>query len=191
MSGGEDRAVALARIAVAVLCLAAAVLIVLILGSSSDDLSGKAIMALLLFAPFSLCALAGFLLVERQPDLAALGMATIGLAVAAYFVVLDSFWSGGGFGGQRVAVETLAICTIAAGQISMLLSFRHGEDGPTVNGALFGSIAALVLLVALAVIEIADSGADIGPKPFGIVSVLYLLGVLLVPLLRRVEALKT
>jgi len=190
MSGGGSQAAAAARIAVAALCLGAAVLIVLILGSSSDDLSGKAILAAVLLAPFSLCAVAGFLLVERQPQLALLGIATIGLSVAAYFVALDALWSGG-FPGQRVSVETLAILTIAAGQISVLLSFRHDDDSPMVNGVLFGSIAALLLLVVLAVIEISDSGAEIGPKAFGALSVLYLLGALLAPLLRQAEVLET
>jgi len=175
---------------VAVLCLAAAVLIVLILGSSSDDLSGKAVAAVILLAPFSLCALAGFFLVQRQPRLAVLGMATIGLAATTFFVVLDLFWSGG-FSGRNVSAETLAILTVASGQTSLLLSLRRDEDGPMVNGALFGSVVALALLVALAVIEISDSGADIGPKPFGILSVLYLLGILLAPLLRKAETLET
>jgi hypothetical protein len=191
MSSGGSSAAGLARIAVAALCVGAAVLIVLILGSPSDDLSGKSIGAAVLFAPFSLCALAGLLLVERQPQLAVFGMATIGLAVATYFVVLDAFWSGGGFTGRNVSVETLAIGTIAAGQASMLLSFKHDEDSPMVNGALFGSIAALALVAALAVVEISDSGSDLGPKPFGVLSVLYLLGVLLAPLLRRTESLET
>jgi hypothetical protein len=190
MSGGGGQAASVARIAVATLCLGAAVLVVLILGGSSDDLSGKAILAAVMLAPFSLCALAGFFLIERQPQLALFGVATIGLAVAAYFVVLDALWSGG-FSGQHVAVETLTILTIAAGQVSVLLSLRRDDDSRTVNGALFGSIAALVLLVVLAVIEISDSGADIGPKPFGILSVLYLLGALLAPLLRQAEVLET
>lgn len=190
MSSDGSQAAAVVRIVVAMLCLGAAVLIILILGNSSDDLSGKAIVAAVLLAPFSLCALAGFSLIERQPQLAVLGMATIGLAVAAYFVVLDTFWSGG-FSGRNISVEVLAIMTIAAGQISTLLSLRHDEDSPMVSGVLFGSIAALVLLVALAVIEISDSGSDIGPKPFGILSVLYLLGVLLAPLLRQAEVIET
>ena len=75
----------------------------------------------------------------------------------------------------------------------MLLAFRRDEDGSNgqPNRALFGSIAALVALIGMAVIDIADSGSDIGPKPFGIVSVLYLLSVLLAPLLRHAEILET
>jgi hypothetical protein len=82
----------------------------------------------------------------------------------------------------------LAIVALAAGQASMLLSFRREDDSPVVDAAVLGSIAALALLVILVIVEISSPGTDISRKTFAVVSVLYLLGALLPPCLRWEEA---
>jgi hypothetical protein len=186
MSDGDTQAASLARVLATVLGIGAAVLVVLILGSSTDDLSGKAIEAAVLFVLFGLCSMAGFLLIERQPQLILVGLLAIALSVATYFVVLDTLWSHDPF-DRHVSVETLVIITLVVGQVSMLLSFRRDDDGPLINTVLLGSLAMLALLCLLVIVEIASPGTDVGPKTFAILSVLYLLGALLPPLLRRAE----
>jgi hypothetical protein len=176
----------LARIAVWGLSLGAAILIILILGHSStnEDVNSKVFAGVILFVLFSLSALAGLRLIERQPQLTAFGGMTIGLSVAAYLVALDSFFSDGPFSTGHVSVLALAIVALTAGQASMLLSFRRDDDTPVVDAVVLGSIVALALLVILVIVEISSPGTDIGRKTFAVVSVLYLLGVLLPPCLR-------
>jgi hypothetical protein len=179
----------LARIAVWGLSLGAAILIVLILGhsGSNEDVNSKVFAAVILFVFFSLSFLAGLFLIERQPHLTVFGGMTIGLSVAAYVVALDTFLSSEPFPTGHDSVLTLAIIALAAGQTSMLLSFRRVDDSPVVNAVVLGSIVALALLAILVIVEISHPGTDIGRKTFAIVSVLYLLGVLLPPCLRWAE----
>lgn len=181
------QAPALARMATAVLSIGAIILIISILGVSEDDaLNGKALWAVVSFVPFSLTALAGFRLIERRPELALLGLLTILLAVAAYFVALEVIWSNGIF-ERQVSRETLLILVLAVGQASMLLSFGRDDDSPLVRGALLGTLSALGLLSVLAIVEISDPGQDVDSRLLAILSVLYLFGILLQPLLRHAE----
>jgi phosphatidylserine synthase len=179
-----------ARIAIWGLSLGAALLIVLILGhsGSNEDVNSKVFAAVILFVLFSLSALAGFRLIERQPHLTVFGGMTIGLSVAAYFVALDAFFSSGPFAQEHGSVLTLAIVALVAGQAAMLLSFRRDDDSPAVNAVVLGSIVALALLAVLVIVEISNPGTDIGRKTFAVVSVLYLLGALLPPCLRWEQA---
>lgn len=188
MGNSGTQTAAIARIAAAALCASAAILVLLIVsGSSWHGLDGKVFAAVILFAIFSLCSLAGFLLIKRQPHLASLGLATIVLSAAAYFVVLDAFWSNN-LSGRHVSVEILVVLTLAVAQASMLLSFRRDEDGPTVDAVLFCSLGVLTLLTALVIGEISSPGPDISRKVLASLSVIYLLCALLPPLLRRTES---
>ncbi len=188
----EIRKATLGRAAVAVLGVGAAVLIVIVLGHSAtnEDVNSKVFAAVLLFVIFSLSSLPGFRLIDRQPHLTGLGALTIGLSVAAYLVALEAFLSNGPFAfvGGHTAVFSLAIVALATSQASMLLSFKRDDDGPMVNATVLGSMIALALLAALAVVEISEPGTDIGRRTWGVVSILYLLGALLPPFLRLIEA---
>ena len=191
MDGREIRKATLGRIAVAALGLGAAVLVVTILNhsDSNEDVNSKVFAAVILFVFFSLSALPGFRLIERRPELTAFGGLTIGLSVAAFFVGLEAFISNGPFvlAGQS-AVWTLAIVAVAAGQASMLLSFRRDDDSQRVDAAVVGSMIALALLAALAIIEISKPGTEIGRRTWAAVAAFYLLGALLPPCLRLAEA---
>ena len=171
------------------LSLGAAVLIVLILGHSgtNEDVNSKVFAAVILFVLFSISSLPGLFLIERRPDLTVFGGMTIGLSIAAFFVALDTFLSGGVF-GRNVSIENLAIISLAGGQASMLLAFKRDDDSPLVEAMVRGSLLLLALLVILVIAEISSPGTDIGRKTFAIVSVLYLLGALLPPFLRWEEA---
>ncbi len=179
-----------ARIAIWALCIGAAVLIVLILGGS-EDAQAKVGEATLLFVLFSLNSLSGFLLIERRPELTVLGALSIGLSVAAYFVILDSLFAHGLLrtGGGSHSIWLLVVIALIISQASMLLAFRRDEDSPLINAVLAGSLIALALLVVLTIIAI--SGTGIGTKVYATLAVLYLLGALLPPFLRWEEAEQT
>jgi phosphatidylserine synthase len=177
-----------ARIAIWALSIGAVVLLVLIGNASSEDLEGKVFAAAILFVLFSLTSLAGFLLIDRQPQLTSLGGMTIGLSGAAYFVTLDAFLSNSGFSSRHTSVGVLMVVVLVASQISMLLSFRREDDSPLVNATVLGSIAVLVLLAVLGIVDLSNPGSNIGPKAYSSLAVLYLLGALLPPCLRWEEA---
>lgn len=189
MSNEGTQTISPARIAIWLLSIGAAVLLILILGDSGPghDFDGKVTEAVVLFAFFSLFSLGGFLLIERQPDLAFFGAMSIGLALAAYIVVLDAVLSGD-LSSRHTSTVGLALTAIAAGQASMLLAFRREDDSPLVNAAVLGSLLTLALLVILTIVEISHPGHDIGQKTFAILAVLYLFGALLPPCLRWSEA---
>jgi hypothetical protein len=176
-----------ARIAIWALSISAAVLIILIVGhSGSDAFEGKVFATAALFVLFSLFSLGGLLLIERQPHLAFFGAMAVGFSIAAYFVVLDTFFSSGVSGSQH-SVETLAIITLAVNQASMLFAFRRDDDTPLVNAVAFGSLITLTLLAVLAIVDISNPGQDISPKLYAVLAVLYLLTALLPPCLRWAE----
>jgi peptidoglycan/LPS O-acetylase OafA/YrhL len=172
-----------ARIVIWALSLGAVIVIALILGGS-ESLQGKVGEAALLFVLFSLNSLSGLFLIERRPELTLLGAAAIGFSVAAYFVVLDTFFSNNFFPGQN-SVWILVAIAFVLGQASMLLAFRRDEDSPLINAVLAGTLIVLALLIVLTIVSI--SGTDIGPKMYAILAVLYLLGALLPPCLRWAE----
>ncbi|HWA52938.1 MAG TPA: hypothetical protein VG816_02060 [Solirubrobacterales bacterium] len=173
-----------ARIVIWALSFGAVVLILLILGGS-EGAQEKVGWATLLFVIFSLNSLPGFLLIQRRPELTLFGAAALALSVAAYFVLLDTFFAHGWF-EVHTAVGILLLLTVVAGQASMLLAFGRDEDSPLVNAVLAGSLIVLVLVVVLGTISIA--GTHVGDKVFGILFVLYVLGALLPPCLRWEEA---
>jgi phosphatidylserine synthase len=191
MSDERTQMVSPARIAIWALGIGAVVLLILIGNAGSDDLEGKVFAAAILFVLFSLSSLAGFLLIDRQPQLTFFGGMTIGLSVAAYFVTLDAFLSNSGFSSRHTSVGVLMVVVLAASQISMLLSFRREDDSPLVNATVFGSIAVLALLAVLGIVDLSNSGSDIGPKVYSSLAVLYLFGALLPPFLRWEEAEQT
>ena len=50
-----------------------------------------------------------------------------------------------------------------------------------------GVILAITILCLMAVVEISSPGKDIGVRPIAVVAVLYILGTVLLPLLRQVS----
>jgi hypothetical protein len=172
-----------ARIAIWALSIGAVVLILLILGGS-EGTQEKVGWATLLFVIFSLNSLPGLLLIQRRPELILFGATALALSVAAYFVLLVSFFSHGWFELHN-SVGILLVLTVVAGQASMLLAFGRDEDSPLVNAVLAGSMLVLALVVVLAIVSI--TGNKIGDKVYGTLAVLYLLCALLPPCLRWEE----
>ncbi len=172
-----------ARIAIWALSIGAVVLILLILGGS-EGTQQKVGWATLLFVVFSLNSLPGFLLIQRRPEMALFGATALMLSVAAYFVLLASFFSHGWF-EIHTAVGILLLLTVVAGQASMLLAFGRDYDSPLVNAVLAGSLIVLALVAILGIVSI--TGTHIGDKVAGVLMALYLLSALLPPCLRWEE----
>ncbi|HET9199276.1 MAG TPA: hypothetical protein VFN92_13600 [Solirubrobacterales bacterium] len=173
------------KLSVGVLCAAAFVLILIILsGSELDDTSAKAIGTAVALAFLSLTAVAGSHLTLRQPQLSLLGFATIAISGLAFLATAAAIWSDFDGDGWKSAGSCL-ILAFAGGHTCVLLSGAGERDGDGIKAVRYGTIAALWLLATLAIAELSSSGDDVDPQGLGVVAVLYALGTVLLPLLRR------
>jgi hypothetical protein len=170
------------KLSIGVLCVAAFVLILIILsGNELDDTSGRAIGTAVALAFLSLTAVAGTHLRLRQPQLALLGGATVAVSALAFLVTTAAIWSDDNW-------ELAGICLIlafACGHSSVLLAAADEQDDDSVRLVRGATIVALGVLALLGIGELADAGDSVSPQGVGVVAVLYALGVLVLPLLRR------
>lgn len=181
MRSGDDLQGAI-KISIGVLCIAAFVLILVILsGNRLDDTSGKAIGTAVALAFLSLTAIAGSHLRLRQPQLALLGVATVGISMLAFLVVTMAIWSEGNWKFAGICL----VLAFAGGHSSVLLAGIDDRDDDTVRLVRGGTIVALWLFALLVVGELLESGDNVSPQGIGVLAVLYALGTLLLPLLRR------
>jgi catechol 2,3-dioxygenase-like lactoylglutathione lyase family enzyme len=174
------------RFSIGLLCVAAFVLILIILsGNDLDETSGKAIETAIALAFLSLTAVAGSHLALRQPRLALFGHLTVLISALAFLLTVPAIWIESDEGLWETAAYAL-ILAFASGHTSVLLAGADEGDRSEVQAVRGGTIIALWLLTALAVGAIASSGSDdIPPQAVGVVAVLYALGTIVLPLLRR------
>jgi hypothetical protein len=175
------------RVAVVLLCVGAALLILIILnGSRLNATAGRALLTAVAFAFFSITSAAGLRLARHPHPLFLLGYLTIGISLVAFVVTSTVIWSHDASGDQGRIAISLTIVALGSGQISQLLFSARPEDSDAVAWVRAGVIAAIVALCAMTIVEISSPGQDVGARPIGVVAVLYLLGCLLLPLLRRI-----
>ena len=178
------------RIGIALLCAAAAVLIVVILTASDyRDESGKAIGFAIAIAFVSLTASAGSNLIDRQPGIAPIGYLTILVGVAFLIASANLIWNDSVLsnGGAAQAVEYTLIGAFALGATSALLAGHKDTDPDSVKLVRAGTVMALWALAITGIADIQASGDRTDPRQVGITAVLFGLGALVLPLLSRVE----
>jgi hypothetical protein len=182
MSDGDSIA-GVVRFLIWLLCASALLLILVIAtGSELDETSGKAIGTAAVLAAFSLSGVAGTNLARRRPSLGLFGYLSALASVAALALVLGAIW---GESADWNAAGVAIVLAIAGGHASVLLASAREDDSDAVRLTRAGTLLAIALLSSLAVAEIAADGGEIDPRGIGIVAVLYILGTLLLPLLRR------
>lgn len=181
MLGADDLRLVL-KFSVGLLCGAAFVLILIILSNGDvDDTSGQAIETAIALAFLSLTAVAGSHLNLRRPQLSLLGFATVAVSALALLATLVAIWSEDHW---QLAASCL-IVAFACGHTSVLLAGRDEADGQALELVRAATILFLWLLVALALAEISDRHVE--EKQLGVVAVLYALGAVVLPLLRRMQ----
>lgn len=170
---------------VAVLCGCALVAIVLILGGSGvDDTSARVLGTAASIAAASLMASACFSLAQRRPALEAfayLGLLATGIAFLFGFGLI---WTLGEDSDLARPFGVAAVLAVAAAHASLLLGGAREDDGDAIAVVRNSTLGALALLVTVLCLEISSPGSDVSAKAIGVIAVLYVLGSLVLPLIR-------
>jgi len=186
---GDESIKSLLRICIALLCGGAVVLILVILnGKPLDDTSGKVLATAVALAFLTLTSASGNQLIERQPGISVVGYLTIGASLLALVIVADLIWQdsfASSSGLAHWAWYTL-IAAFALGNTSALLTGYDDTDPDSVKLVRLGTAVALWALVVTVIAEIRTPGHDVDSQQMGITAVIYGLGTLVLPLLRRV-----
>lgn len=178
-----------ARVLVALSCAAALVAMILVLAGSDSD-GAKALYVAFSLAVFSLTGAAGWKLAMRGPEVVTyvFGYLTVALSAIAFGEAVSTFWSPDWlFGNDGKTAAQVALATIGAANVSLLLSTERVEDGVVVHAARAGGVLSILVLTVLALIESSDPGRDIGIKPMAVLAIVYVLCAALIQLLRHAE----
>jgi hypothetical protein len=178
----------LSGIAAVALCVAAALGIVEVLGGSNvESTVGRLVYSAIALAVFSLVALPGVVLTVRRPALAWFGYLTAAIAALAFVAVVVTLWEEDfslfGSGGELPAIG-IAL-SLASGQISLLLAWQRQPGAG--RWIAYAAGLAIGLLALLAVVLIVADSAEISPRVFGVLAILYLLAMALLPLAALAE----
>jgi hypothetical protein len=178
------------RLGIALLCAAAAVLIVMILTSSRyDSESGKAFATAVAIAFVSLTITPGINLIARQPGIAHIGYLTVLAGFVALAATANLIWGHSPLSSPDAARTTgyTLIAAFTLGNTSALLAGYDDDDSDSVKLVRLGTVVALWALAITAIAEIHGHGQAVDPRQIGITAVLYALGAAVMPLLRRVD----
>ena len=178
----------LIRISIGVLCGGALLLIALILsGTDIDETSGKAIGTAVALAFFSLTGVAGGDLGRRRPELAPFGLFTTGISALAFLALAATIWSVGLLGDSWRPSVYSGIVAFACGHASVLLAAAAKSDNDTVRLVRTGTLVAPAAVRRRRTLaEISTSGTHSGSiKAIAVLAVLYVLGTIVLGLLRR------
>jgi hypothetical protein len=151
-------------------------------GSDAERTIGRLIYTAIPLALFTLVALAGIVLAMRRPTLAWFGYLTAVIAALAFVVVTVSVWQEAffffGSGGEPAAIGVAL--ALANGQISLLLGWQPRPGFG--RWIAYGGSVAIAAFTLLASVLILAHDAEISPKIFGVLAILYLLAMALLPL---------
>src|SRR5689334_21001623 len=151
--------------------------------SDAEDgaLAGKLIYATFVLTLFSLVSLAGVWLSVRRPALAWLGYLTVVTGLAAFALIVRKIWNGDSLfdtGWELSSSATLV--ALGLGQVSLLLGWVR-QSGPIRLIALAAS-AAIAALATLGVVATAFDDFEVSARVYGVLAIVYLLGIALLPL---------
>lgn len=178
-----EAAGAVATVAAVLLCGMAIVGIAIVLSTSDlEDTVARLTAVTALLILLSPMGLAGLVLSRRRPALAWFGYATVAIEFVAFAIIVREIWGDNTFfllGFSKVSVIALFVA-IACGQVCLLLAWaRNGLLVRTVGSA---SALVIAVLATLGILEIV-SQIDLSDRVYGVLAILYLLGVALLPLL--------
>jgi hypothetical protein len=179
------------RILVGSLCLVAFLAILIILAGDFDDTDARIIGTIFAIVLYSWTAYVQSLLADRRPELALLALAGIGASIVGFLTALPPIWSDDGSSEQWRLAGTFVVIALTLADVALLLVARRETDGQAVRSIVSLTIVAVSIVAVMLVAELSEHGTygDSYYRFVGVMAVLWALGTLLAPVLRRAEAL--
>jgi hypothetical protein len=173
----------LSRLILAIGYVGGAVLLLLLLTKSNvDALTARVGFTTLSVIVLGLVAAAGARLLYHPEPVDLWGWATLLIAASTFVLVMVEVWRDQTYPDETRTI-VMVMVSILLGGGSLVLS---GEDDPANRGMGIAKRVAIVALMALGVLTVieASSNGAIGPRWFGVASVLFFVSALSMPFLR-------
>lgn len=169
------------------LCAGALLTIVLIVfGPEFSVTNGNIAQTVLLLALTSVTGVSGSNLARQRSLHAVFGYLTMVVALVAFALVTISIWSGDAVDNRKTVAYALVLA-FATGHASYLLRAALDENR-AIRWVRAGTILPLAVLVVMVFIDLAADRGVVGTNPISVAVVLYVLGVVQLPLVRRYSA---
>jgi phosphinothricin acetyltransferase len=180
-----------------VLCAVAVTLLLItvmaIWQAMDDEDYVLALLSLLAVLYFSLGARAGQRLMMSDHDLSWVGTLTLVVTAVGFAAAQSAIWGStddswyDNYKPWEYAT-VLSLFTVALGHTSMLLRTAAPGDRQEIAAIRAGTIGLVLLLATLISIDVISLDDSVDPKAIGVLAVLYALGSLALPLMRRIFA---
>jgi hypothetical protein len=174
------------------LCVTTPIAVVVLLSGDFGETDARIVGTALAMVAFSSASLAGFSL-RRRAISVVVSYACIAASALGFVAWVNLIWSDSGFdsdGTWKPAV-VLLILTVAVTQASLLILGARDTENRSVQAALGSTLAMIVVLSSMLVIALLKEIEDETYYRFlGAVTILWALGTILVPVLRRARSLR-
>jgi hypothetical protein len=174
------------------LCVGAVIAIAAIAGGGEFDETGaRALGTAAALSIYSMAGLACNSLGRKRPDLALLGGVGTVVAGIGLLITVGEIWVGVDTENDEAAWQAIGISfvlSLGLAHICLLMRRDSSKEGSATGLVRLGTVGIIVLLASMLVVEIASQGDDVGVQALGVVSVLYVLGTVLLPLVRLLES---
>ncbi|HMI81636.1 MAG TPA: hypothetical protein VK480_07595 [Solirubrobacterales bacterium] len=162
----------------------AVLLLLLLFKDNADELTARVAYTAASAIVLGLVAAAGVRLLERPEPVSLWGWMTLLIAVTTFLLILVEIWRDSWLLAEtRVAV--MVVISILLGGGSLTLSAAPGDYSPAVQRARGVAILGLVALGTLTVLAAVE--VDIGPRWFGVASLVFLVSALSLPFLPSIQ----
>jgi hypothetical protein len=176
-------------ILIGALCLAAVVAIVAVLSDGElDDTGWRALGTAVALSLYTLAGMACLPLGDRRPELALLGQ--IGAVTAALGLVITvlGIWIDPNRDVWWEAIGIALVISLALAHVCLLMRRDPRQEGRFTGVLRVCTVGVTALLALLLVVEISGDGEEVDAQALGVVAILYVLGTVLLPLVRRLES---
>jgi hypothetical membrane protein len=172
----------LSRLILALAYVGGAILLLLLLTKdNADALTARVGFTALSVIVLGLVGAAGARLLYHREPVDLWGWVTLLIAAVTFVLVLVEVWREQTYPEETRTIVMVMISLLLGGG-SLVLS---GEDDGGIEGMQVARRVAIIALVALGVLTVLEaSGADIGPRWFGVAAVLFFIPALSLPFLR-------
>jgi hypothetical protein len=169
------------------LCLVALLAISAILTGEFGETDARILGTALSVALYIATATSGATLASRKPQFTALAYAGMAVSAIGFLVTAHAIWQEDPSDGEWETVGVFLVLSIALAHISLLISRTRQDDGPVITSVLIGTIASIAILATMVISDITNNGdeGDSFYRFMGVMAVLWVLGTLLLPIMRR------